>query len=227
MIVRRSLPGEVLFITIEYIKQVIHHSLKLIQKELSDYLSARGIGGNAGDEVVLGNIALFESEESTDLQDSIVITLVNIEEERTLKNARAHRPNSFLGKTEYKNPPVSLNLYVLFSAYYTSGSEAYEKALQRLSSVIEFFQSKSVFSLQSSSSSLTEEDLQNTQVNNLKLIFNIYTMTFEQLNHLWGALGGKQVPSVMFRAWLVQLEDEKILKEGTLIEEIQSKEEIR
>ncbi|MEL6143234.1 MAG: Pvc16 family protein, partial [Bacteroidota bacterium] len=62
--------------------------------------------------------------------------------------------------------------------------------------------------------------------NDLRVTFNIYTMTFEQLNHLWGALGGKQLPSALYRVYLVQLKDEQVREGGRLIEQIEGQENI-
>jgi hypothetical protein len=46
-------------------------------------------------------------------------------------------------------------------------------------------------------------------------------MTFEQINHLWGSLGGKQVPFAMYKARLVAVSDHRSLGQGRLIEKIE------
>lgn len=205
---------------------MILDSLQLVRQELEQYLEANSGSSMAMNDVVLGNIAMLESEDSSDLDNKVVMSLVNIEEERALKNVKSYVKNNITNGVSYKNPPVHLNLYVLFSANYTSGVMPYEIALSKLSNVIKFFQSKSVFTVQSSGVTEVLNGIENSISKNIRLIFNIYTMTFEQLNHLWGSLGGKQVPSVMYRAWLVELEDEKIDKSGALIEHIISSETI-
>jgi hypothetical protein len=48
----------------------------------------------------------------------------------------------------------------------------------------------------------------------------LYTLTFEQINHLWGSLGGKQMPFVMYKLRLIALTDRTIVREVPLIEEI-------
>ena len=45
-------------------------------------------------------------------------------------------------------------------------------------------------------------------------------MTFEQQNHLWGALGAKYMPSVMYRLALVAVRDEQIEAEVLPVQEI-------
>ncbi|MEL6274539.1 MAG: DUF4255 domain-containing protein, partial [Bacteroidota bacterium] len=173
------------------------------------------------DEVVLGNVAMVEQGSDPSLENKLIISLVNIEEERSLKNARVVRPTGLAGGLSYENPPVSLNLYLLFSANFANN---YEKSLAYLSMVIEFFQQKQTFSLANSPNPGT--DLYDFENNDLRVTFNIYTMTFEQLNHLWGALGGKQLPSALYRVYLVQLKDEQVREGGRLIEQIEGQENI-
>ncbi|MBB4079690.1 hypothetical protein GGR28_002315 [Lewinella aquimaris] len=192
-------------------------SLRLVEQSLNTYLFQR-LGGVAGVvEVALGNVSAIE-QPGANLDDKLIISLVNIEEERSLKNARTVRANGLTGTMEYRNAPVSLNLYLLFSANFTNN---YDKALRILSLVIEFFQGNRVFRTPAPGSigALTG--------GMAELSFNLYTMTFEQLNHLWGALGGKQLPSALYRVYLVQLEDSAAEEAGHLIEEISSNETIR
>ncbi|NJB86811.1 hypothetical protein GGR26_002588 [Lewinella marina] len=191
-------------------------SLRLVEQSLNTYLFQR-LGAVAGVvEVALGNVAAIE-QPGANLDDKLIISLVNIEEERSLKNARSVRANGLTGALEYRNPPVSLNLYLLFSAHFTNN---YDKALRVLSLVIEFFQGQTTFRTPAPGApgALAE--------GRAELTFNLYTMTFEQLNHLWGALGGKQLPSALYRVYLVQLEDGAIREGGRLIEEITAQETV-
>ena len=38
----------------------------------------------------------------------------------------------------------------------------------------------------------------------------LHTMTFEQQNHLWGALGAKYMPSVMYKVGVIDIDDSQI-----------------
>ena len=105
------------------------------------------------EQVVLGNIALLESLEV--MADKLVISVVNIEEEATLKNGQNYLKNPIRNNVESIQPPVYLNLYMLFSATLSSSDNnnidiSYQSALSRISHLIEFFQSKKVFTLQNS-----------------------------------------------------------------------------
>jgi hypothetical protein len=184
---------------------MIADALKLMQSSLQNYIKeVEGSHDSSQEIVVLDNVAMAEQLGGTrdNLNERIVISLVNIEEEATLKNAPHYQIEN--GRTVYKNPPVSLNLYVLFSVLHHNN---YETALRRLARVIEFFQWKKEFSLTTLSGpgGLTQD---------LRVLPDLYTLSFDQLNHLWGSLGGKQVPFVMYRTRLVALDAQKRLAEG-------------
>ena len=165
-------------------------------------------------EVILGNIALHDAADQDALHEKIVLSLVNVEEEATLKNNRFYHtlPNT----AQYTHAPVFLNLYLLFSANYL---KSYDKALTRISAVIRFFQSRKTFDIGSGTSLPPNPDPDELA---LSLTMELYTMSFEQVNHLWGTLGGKQMPFVLYKGRLVMLQDKKIFREAPLIEEIKT-----
>ncbi len=199
-------------------------ALKLLRDELSEYIfSNRRSGDNiTQDDIVLHNIALLESDTSGDLNNRIIITLVNTEEESTLKN-NAHVLKGLNG-IQYVEPAVFLNLYILISA--TLGEDlqdAYEFALNRLSLVIQFFQRKRSFTIKNSPfNSISNDDSIVSEIKqDLRLNVELYTLTFEQINHLWGSLGGKQVPFAMYKVRLVKIQ-EIVTEEAPVIEELQN-----
>ncbi len=193
---------------------MIDKALQLILAQLNQYIPPPVPGAN---EVVLGNIALNESPEQDETKNKVVISVVNVEEESTLKNALSYRKT--VNDVKYMEPPVHLNLYLLFSANYP---EAYETALIRLSEVIRFFQSRKIFSVDTAQPLPDTLDPTDPDIMGLYLTMEFYTLTFEQINHLWGALGGKQMPFVLYKARLVTIQDRKVISEGRLIEEIRT-----
>lgn len=201
---------------------MIENALILLREELTAYLTAQGDPAS----VIIENIGLFETELGADLQDNIIISLVNIEEESSFKNGQTFSkwPD---GKARYENRPIFLNLYVLFTANFPGGvppNNGYVQALKRLSLVIEFFQGKNVFTPASSSIPLPPElnDLGNPDIASLKLQLEMYTLTFEQINHLWGSLGGRQIPFVMYKVRMVSITERSIRREVPLIEEVET-----
>lgn len=196
---------------------MIDSALTLLKGELENFIQ-HDKGQNFN--VELGNIALFEKE-NKDFEEKIIITLVNIEEESTLKNGRNLR-NSMTGY-EYISPPVNLNLYLLITSNLREVANiegSYTKSLSGLSYIIEFFQHRNNFTLSNSQSAQNSTTLESPEMQDMKLLIDLYTLTFEQINHLWGSLGGRQIPFVMYKARLVSIQNKNVRKEAPVIEEI-------
>lgn len=178
---------------------MIQHALSILQKELNNFLDGLG-GPDIGDAVVLTNIALANGGEGDDAQAAkgLVMTLVNIREEKTLKNAPFSRRISD-EQVVYFNAPVFLNLYVLISACHTN----YQTALAHLSRVIRFFQSKNVFTPENSVAVPIVNPFD--RMESFKMILELHSSSLEEQNQLWGMLGSKQYPSVMYMVRLLEL----------------------
>ena len=189
---------------------MIFDALKLIQIALQSYIRdvEQPVDLNQ-DIVILDNISMAEELGGTrsGLNERVVMSLINIQEEATLKNSAYYRTEN--GRTIYHNPPVSLNLFILFSILHT---DQYDTALKRLARVIEFFQWKKELSF-------TTIPCASGVSRDVRIVPDLYSLTFDQLNQLWGALGGKQVPFVMYRARLVTLDAQKTQTEGKSISE--------
>jgi hypothetical protein len=186
--------------------------ISLLEKELVNYLSFK----DSTATVVTDNIGMLETGNGDKLSNNIVITVVNVEEESTLKNQPAVR-YSLPSNAIYQNPPVFLNLYVLFTSNYWG--DKYIFALQRISYVIQFLQSKPSFSYGSSTDGAFSTD---PDLTSLRFTMELYTLTFEQLNHLWGSLGGRQIPFVMYKLRLVAITERNTVRTTPLIQEIES-----
>lgn len=109
--------------------------LKYITKEINWYYSKT----SAEDFARLGNISRMENSSNStnaDLQDKIILTIVNIEEEKTLKNNPHYVKQGDV--IQKRNPTLFLNLYILISC----AADDYETALTKISNVIAFFQQK-------------------------------------------------------------------------------------
>ena len=190
---------------------MIDRALSLLSDELQNYITF----SNASADVIIDNIGMLETSNSDSLNRHIVITLVNVEEESTLKNISPLKKGTS-GSAFYENPPVFLNLYVLITCNY-SGND-YILALRRLSAVIRFFQSCNSFSTRNSTNTTTPP----ADSVDLKFTMELYTLTFEQINHLWGSLGGRQVPFVMYKLRVVAITERAVVRTVPLIEEIET-----
>ena len=160
-------------------------------------------------DVILANISSLESQET--LANKVVISLVNIEEESTLKNGKNFIKNLSNNTIETVSPPIHLNLYFLFTATLSTNEasidEGYQDALHRIAATIEFFQAKRVFTIQNSAG-FSPTNIDESRLTELRLLPELFTLTFEQINHLWGSLGGKQSPFVMYKVRLVKIQSQ-------------------
>jgi hypothetical protein len=193
---------------------MIDRAILLLRDELQSYINSRDASVN----VIIDNVGLFETSRGDTLTNNIIITLVNIEEESTLKNQPALR-RPFGSNAIYQNPPVHLNLYVLFTCNY-AGTD-YPLALRRLAFIIQFLQSKNSFSASSSVTGGVFDPIE-PGITELKFTLELYTLTFEQINHLWGSLGGRQMPFAMYKLRLVIISEYATVREVPLIEEIET-----
>ena len=189
---------------------MIYETLQILKEQIDDYFSEIGLV----DSIILDNIALWESGnyDAEKLNDKVVVTLLKFEEEATLKNSPYYKLNNL--KTEYKNPPVHLNLYLLICASF----QAYDRSLRSISKVIEFFQSKKVFT--STNTAYNRNNVSMDVLDHFKFNVDIYTPTFEELNNIWGTLGGRQMPSVIYKVQLIQIESDKKLAASEAITQI-------
>lgn len=174
---------------------VIEKSLTFISNQLDTYLKQR-LGDNENKKkVVLSNV-LKQTGEVAIEQDQLAIGLVNIEEESIGKSQKAYLRQSN-GMHQKTRPEIKLNLYLLIVARFGE----YEEALKAISYVISFFQSRNVF--ESNKHPAMHESLD-------KLVFELQTMSFEQINHLWGAMGAKYMPSVLYKMRMLTVREEEI-----------------
>ncbi len=189
---------------------MIYETLEVIVDQINKYLDVKT---NESNVLVLGNIAkLNDLSNNNKIKDKIVASLLNLEEKGRLKNRSS---DQFMNsKTIYKNRSIDLNFYVLFAA----NRDTYERSLISISNIIEFFQSKKIFTQmnRSYSSNMLFENIKE-----FKFIVDLYTPTFEQLNYIWGTLGGKSVPGVLYKVSILTTENHTIQdKMGKLINEI-------
>jgi len=189
---------------------MLYESMHILKEQLDKYFSDIGLSRTTE----LQNIALWESgkDDESRLSEKLIISLLRLEEETTLKNSAHVKINE--NKTEYRNPPVHLNLYLLIAANFKN----YDTSLISISKVIEFFQGKKVFT--SSNTVYNRDNVAFEVLDDFRFILEIYSPSFEELNNIWGTLGGRQMPSVIYKVQLIQIERDKKLAESNIITHI-------
>ena len=202
---------------------MITHALVILQKELEEHLKVYPSPDNTT-KVVLGNMAEGLDPVSGNgavERGKIVLSIVNIREEKALKNLPNYVRNDATLKAAYENPPVYLNFLLLVCATHTG----YENATLYLSRVIRYFQYKNVFTQDDVAPGLLEKTAPMTDMDILetfKLIVDLYSPSMEEVNHLWGTLGGKQYPFALYMLRMLELQYKAVPRESGLITEVVS-----
>ena len=163
--------------------------------------------------VVLDNIATSQiaGGANTTLDKKVVVSLINVGEESLLKNNLASRQNG--PDYEVKFPVVHVNLYLMFAANF----EDYQEAIWHLFRVMEYFQGNKEFSLKSG---IQTKKGNPSLYDDIEIVLELHTLNFEQLNDLWGSLGGKQIPFVLYRARLLPIQMQQNTGRAGIISEI-------
>lgn len=198
---------------------MISHALTIVINELNkhfidDYKSSETVAklGNLADGFGSGVLS------RTDLFFSVV----NIKEEKALKNLPNYVRNDVTLKALYENPPLFLNFQILVTAPH----ETYSLGLSLLSRVIRFFQYKNVFTQDNvdPASIITNSPTNSLDhLESFKLIFDLYSASMEEVNHLWGTLGGKQYPFALYWMRMLDLKFKTVPQESSLIIEVNTK----
>jgi len=175
---------------------MIYESLSCLTDEMNQYF--RNKLKTADEMVVLSGIVNQDGTVAIQGENKIVVTLVNVEKE-ILGSSNGGRVGG--GSLANQSPTLNINLYVLFAAYFKTGN--YSEALRFLSFVIAYFQYKNVF---------TRANTPKLDNGIDKLIFELASIAPEQLNNIWGALGAKYMPSVIYKMRMLTF-DESIIKE--------------
>jgi hypothetical protein len=184
---------------------MIHIAIGYVASELNAYLNLRS-PASTPNRIVPGSLFDLNGIINSKTKDKIVLSIVNVEEERVYRSVDIYSKNNN-NPGEQVRPEARVNLYVLFVANLGD----YSEALKALAHVISFFQLRNSFDY-SIIPDLSKRDG--------RFVFELYSLTFEQQNHLWGALGAKYMPSVMYKVGIMEIQDLQIEAEVPLVEEI-------
>lgn len=201
---------------------MISHALTIVMNELESHLVDNYQA--VPPLVTLGNMSegFGNGSGSTAVpRDVLCLSLVNVKEEKALKNLPNQIRNDAKLSVVYQNPPVFINCQILVTATHSS----YTNALLMLSRAIRFFQFKNVFTQDEvAPASITANAPSNSldQLETFKMCFDLYSPSMEEVNHLWGTLGGKQYPFVLYVLRLMELQFKATQGESGLITEVVS-----
>lgn len=184
---------------------MIHLAVDHIVERLNENVNLRT--GGIADRVVQVNLLDQSGNEIAEAEGKVVLSLVNLEEDPAVRSIDPyHRQDD--GSYQKVEPEVRLYLYLLFIANLTD----YDEALKSISHIISFFQKQRYFDY---------AEIPDLEDRAGRLVFELYSLTFEQLNHLWGALGAKYRPSVLYRVRVVSIQEKQIEAVIPGVEEIE------
>ena len=169
---------------------MLHLAADFLTRELNAWLVAR-TGGPFGSALLTRIVT--DTGRWAIPDDQIGVALVNVEEERALRS-QVPQTQFADGRHVVVEPEIKLNMHLLFAAQFRQ----YDQGLRQLSLVLTFFQAHPAF---------TSERNPGLDPRIERLTAELVTLTYEQLNQLWAAIGGKQIPSVVYRFRLVAIQD--------------------
>ena len=175
---------------------MIDLALRCIETELNNYGMLRGLPYTGATQFCeLGSISRLD-ETLDEIKSKVVICLINIEEDKVAKLPdNSYRQNS---QVYYENPKIPINVYCLFAAIGAKNRDSYLDSLTAISGVIRFFQGKNVFT--PANSPTLDNGIE-------KLMADLHTASFDQLNLIWGYNGCKYCPSVIYKMRMVVIDD--------------------
>ncbi|MEO8116828.1 MAG: DUF4255 domain-containing protein [Bacteroidota bacterium] len=116
-------------------------------------------------------------------KNQLVISLINIEEESSLRN--------FAQINNLTAPMLHINIYVLITAYFNDSD--YEESLDCISRVISFFHQKPVFTPQNTT--IPEKIIE-------KFTIEFCNLDVNKIAMLWQTIGTNYMPSVLYKVQL-------------------------
>lgn len=169
---------------------LIYQALSFLTNELSDYLAT--VVPDSEPRAVLAAHVNPDGTPTT-IADKVSLTLLNLTPETTVRNLLPERSSNGSDHARL-SPSIKLNLHVLVAANF----KEYAEALKFLGLALAFFQGHSVFTPQSSPRLDRSFD---------RLVVELEAASYQEWSHVWGMLGSKQLPSVVYKVKLVTIQD--------------------
>jgi hypothetical protein len=158
---------------------MIHNVITAIAARLDEHIKNR-LSLNE-DAVIVSSLVDLKGNLNQDIENKITIFLLNIEEDKTSKNANMSS-NAGLSR------PVKISIHLMFSAHFPNFN--YIEALKYISLVIEFFQANVSFN---------SGDTPGLPNSVSRINAELLNVSIEEIGKLWGNIGANYVPSVAYK----------------------------
>ncbi len=181
--------------------------LKIVAREVNDYIEANS-NLPSGTKLVVLNRPYKADGTLAISNNSIGLSLLNIEEELDNRSAIVNK-RVVDGKVYRRNPDITINLQVIFIANFKND---YTTELNLITNIIEFFQKKPFFSTKNTDG-LSKLDTD-------KISFKLNTVPLNEQHHIWGLLGDKYLPSIMYTISMIVIKDSEKISDIPLVKEV-------
>ncbi|WP_268034052.1 DUF4255 domain-containing protein [Algoriphagus sp. PAP.12] len=146
-------------------------------------------------KVVVSNLLDNSGSSLVELEDRMVCFLLSIEEEPALKNKFPRTKGTSTSFFE-KSPSMYLYLQLVICANFKSKN--YLEGLNYLSQTISFFNNNKIIDPKSIPGLSNKVD---------KITFEICSLSYDSLSHVWSAIGSKILPAAIYKVGLVIFDD--------------------
>ncbi len=177
---------------------MIHAALSHLANQLNQFLK-RNLE-LMEDMVILSSLVDQDGSAGQNTHNKLALFLVNVEQESFVPFNR--NSNTSFTNTTTSTPPLSLSLYVMVAANFSSAN--YAEALKFLSNTVAFFQRQPHFTHQNT------PDL-DRRINQLSV--SMENLSIQDLSSLWGNLGGKYHPSALYKVRMVTFDAGDVLSQ--------------
>ncbi|TND09732.1 MAG: hypothetical protein FD123_856 [Bacteroidetes bacterium] len=171
---------------------MIDRAVSFLKDELNTYIASKRV---ESDNVEITALNDYTTGSAVNIPDKIGMTVVNVEEERMFRSQAPQTINNN-GTFTMANPPLKVNIYILFTAH----NPLHKEALTILSYVMQCFQVRNAFDNQRSPQ--LGESIE-------RLMVDMYSLNFEQQNQLWASLGAKYLPSVLYKVRMLIINEKQ------------------
>lgn len=197
-------------------------NLAKVLDELSKKISAEISAANNGVvvSIELTNVAtLNDGDEFLLNKSSMILSIVNIEEDKTLKNQSLYKEYSGNGNSieKYKRPTQNLILSLLFTSY-NKNQDSYPDGLEKLEYIIKCLQHNNVYYYDNTNFFEQTEVSENQAKSMNKIILDLVSLKLDQLNQMWSYLGSKYMPSVLYSMRMIRVQNENNLPADPIID---------
>ncbi|WP_373524358.1 DUF4255 domain-containing protein [Aquiflexum sp.] len=151
-------------------------------------------------KVVLSNLVENDGSSSREVEDKVVLFLIQLDEETSLKNSRG-RGGISGGAFAERNAPLFLNLHVFCCTNFRGPN--YIEGLNYLSAIVRYFQQNRILFPAASLGFSNKIE---------KLSFELCKLNYDQMSNIWSSIGAKLLPSVLYKVGLVVMDDSPISK---------------